>query len=142
MLTTDALLRALRENPRAGSTTLCRLLKGISRATLARGLRLLGPRVVSRGAARRTRYALRRALRGSEASLPLYRIDENGRGHEVGHLDLTYPEGSALAFTEPFPWPFAGDMRDGWFDGLPYPLVDIRPQGFLGRNFAHTHALD
>lgn len=142
MLTTDALLRALRENPRAGSTTLCRLLKGISRATLARGLRLLGPRVVSRGAARRTRYALRRALRGSEASLPLYRIDENGRGHEVGHLDLTYPEGSALAFTEPFPWPLAGDMRDGWFDGLPYPLVDIRPQGFLGRNFAHTHALD
>lgn len=142
MLTTDALFRTLRENPRAGSATLCRLLKGISRPTLARGLKLLGPRVVSRGAARRARYALRRALRGSETSLPLYRIDENGRGHEVGHLDLTYPEGSALAFAEPFPWPLAGDMRDGWFDGLPYPLVDIRPQGFLGRNFAHTHALD
>jgi hypothetical protein len=85
---------------------------------------------------------LRRALRGDEKSLPLYRIDENGRGHEVGHLDLTYPEGSALAFAQPFPWPLAADMRDGWFDGLPYPLMDSRPQGFLGRNFAHTHALD
>jgi hypothetical protein len=33
-------------------------------------------------------------------------------------------------------------MRDGWFDGLPYPIFDMRPQGFLGRNFAHAHALD
>jgi hypothetical protein len=30
-------------------------------------------------------------------------------------------------------------MQDGWFDGLPYPLLDMRPQGFLGRNFAHLH---
>ncbi|MBE0626120.1 MAG: type II toxin-antitoxin system HipA family toxin YjjJ [Burkholderiales bacterium] len=142
MLTSDALLRALRENPRAGSATLCRMLKGISRPTLARGLKLLGPRVVSRGAARRARYALRRALRGSDASLTLYRIDEAGRGREIGQLDLTYPAGSALEFTEPFPWPLADVMRDGWFDGLPYPLVDVRPQGFIGRNFARAHALD
>ena len=31
-------------------------------------------------------------------------------------------------------------MQDGWFDGLPYPLADARPQGFLGRNFARHHA--
>jgi hypothetical protein len=30
-------------------------------------------------------------------------------------------------------------MSDGWFDGLPYPLFDMRPQGFLGRNFAHLY---
>lgn len=30
-------------------------------------------------------------------------------------------------------------MSDGWFDGLPYPLLDMRPQGFLGRNFAHLY---
>lgn len=95
-LATDTLLRALRQNPRAGSSTLCRLLSGVNRSTLARGLGALGPQVVSRGAARR-------ALRGSEASLPLYRIDEQGRGHEVGQLDLIYRASSALAFTEPFP---------------------------------------
>jgi hypothetical protein len=31
-------------------------------------------------------------------------------------------------------------MQDGWFDGLPYPIVDMRPQGFLGRGFARQHA--
>lgn len=138
----DALLRALRENPRAGSPTLCRLLCGVNRSTIARRLRALGPRVVSRGAARRARYAIRRALRGSEAPLPLYRIDEEGQGHELARLDLIYPLGSALAFTGPFPWPLADAMRDGWFDGLPYPIVDMRPQGFIGRNFAQRYALD
>jgi hypothetical protein len=31
-------------------------------------------------------------------------------------------------------------MRDGWFEGLPYPLDDMRPQGFLGRHFARQNA--
>jgi hypothetical protein len=30
-------------------------------------------------------------------------------------------------------------MRDGWFDGLPYFLQDLRPDGFLGRQFARAH---
>lgn len=98
--------------------------------------------MVSRGGSRRVRYALRRTLRGGVAPLPLYRIDEAGGGHEVGQLELLAPAGSALAFREPFPWPLMDDMRDGWFDGLPYPLVDMRPQGFIGRNFARRHALD
>jgi len=44
-------------------------------------------------------------------------------------------------FQEPFLWPLQNAMQDGWFDGLPYPLVDARPQGFLGRNFARHHAV-
>ena len=32
-------------------------------------------------------------------------------------------------------------MADGWFDGLPYPFDDMRPQGFIGRSFARQHAL-
>jgi len=31
-------------------------------------------------------------------------------------------------------------MRDGWFDGVPYFLQDLRPDGFLGRRFARAHA--
>jgi len=138
----ETLLRALRDNPRAKSADLCRLLGNINRSTLSRGLHSLGDRVVSRGGSRRTRHTLRRALRGSEAPLPLYRIDEVGRGHEVGQLDLIYPEGSAITSVGQFPWPLAGDMKDGWFDGMPYPLVDARPQGFIGRNFARKYALD
>jgi hypothetical protein len=54
---------------------------------------------------------------------------------------LTYPDGCALEFREDFGWPLSSlDMRDGWFEGLPYPLQDMRPQGFLGRHFARRHA--
>ncbi len=45
-----------------------------------------------------------------------------------------------MAFSEHFDWPLdKGQMSDGWFEGLPYPLYDMRPQGFLGRNFAHLY---
>ena len=136
------LVALLRAHPRAGSADLCARLGGIDRSTLARGLKVLGETVVARGGSRRRRYALRRPLRGGLSPIPLYRIDELGRGREIGHLDLAFPAGSALSFHEPFPWPLDGDMRHGWFDGVPYPLLDMRPQGFLGRNFARNHALD
>ena len=141
-LRTDDLTRILRQHPRAGSTELCARLDGISRATLTRALKTLGDAVITGGESRRTRYALRRPLRGNAAPIPLYRIDEHGQGHEIGELSLTYPEGSLLSFRETFPWPLDRGMSDGWFHGLPYALVDMRPQGFLGRNFAHARALD
>ncbi|MGB7502031.1 MAG: hypothetical protein WBM25_06485, partial [Azonexus sp.] len=98
----NGLRQALINNPRASGANLCRLLKGINRSTLMRLLDQLGADVIRRGGSRRTRYALRRSLRGRSESLPLYRIDASGTGHVVGALDLTYPEGSALAFNEPF----------------------------------------
>lgn len=138
----DDLLRVLRANPRAGSALLCQILGGINRSTLIRALGPLGAQVVSRGGARRTRYALRRPLRGSDAALPVYRIDRAGTGQLLGRLDLTWPAGSAMEFALPFSWPLDGDMADGWFEGLPYPLEDMRPQGFIGRNFARRYGLD
>lgn len=141
-LNTDTLIKALRANPRVGSAELCAKLGGISRATLSRALNGLGASVISGGGSRRTRYALRRSLRGNTAPIPLYRIDEHGQGHELGLLSLLYPEGSCLVNQADFPWPLDKDMADGWFDGLPYPIIDMRPQGFLGRNFARNHALD
>ena len=121
---------------------MCARLNGISRATLTRALKTLGDAVITGGASRSTRYVLRRPLRGNAAPIPLYRIDEHGQGHEIGQLALAYPEGSLLSFQEPFPWPLDRDMSDGWFEGLPYALFDIRPQGFIGRNFARARALD
>lgn len=112
----------------------------VSRATLMRQVRAAGDDVIARGSARRTTYAARRALRGSKAALPLYRVDEQGGIHEIAHLDLTYPDGCAVEFLAAFGWPLDDEMQPGWFDGLPYPLQDMRPQGFLGRNFARHHA--
>jgi HipA-like C-terminal domain len=141
-LRTDDLTRIIREHPRAGSTELCARLNGISRATLTRALKTLGDALIIGGESRRTRYALRRPLRGIATSLPLYRVNEHGQGHEVGQLSLVDPEGSHLSFQETLSWPLDRDMSDGWFYSLPYALIDMRPQGFLGRNFAHARALD
>ena len=129
----------LREHPRAGSTELCARLNGISRATLTRALKTLGDAVIIGGKSRRTRYALRRPLQGNAASIPLYRIGQHGQGREIGQLSLTYPQGSLLSFQETFSWPLDKGMSDGWFCGLAYVLVDMRPQGFLGRNFAPAY---
>ena len=113
---------------------------GVSRATMMRMAQAAGDQLIVRGSARRTTYAARRTLRGSLAPLPLYHVDERGDVQEIARLDLTYPDGCAVEFLADFGWPLDEDMQAGWFDGLPYPLHDMRPQGFLGRNFARHHA--
>jgi hypothetical protein len=127
----------------SGAELLQRLQKSqptLSRATMMRMVKALGGQVVVRGAARRTSYAARRPLRGSDDAIPLYRIDRQGRGEQIAMLDPIYPAGCALRYEQRFEWPLAPEMRDGWFPGLPYPLDDMRPQGFLGRNFARNYA--
>ncbi|MFN4103171.1 MAG: type II toxin-antitoxin system HipA family toxin YjjJ [Tepidimonas sp.] len=118
---------------------------GISRPTLMRLVRSAGDAVLPIGQGRRRAYAARRPLRGSHAPLPLYRVDASGLAHAVGHLHLAHPSGTWLELSaagDGLHWPLAADspMRDGWFDGIPYFLQDMRPQGFLGRQFAQTHA--
>ncbi len=132
-----ALLRA--SGPLAASTLAERM--DVSRATLSRAVRAAENALIVRGRARRTRYAARRALRGAEEPLPLYQIDRAGTLHQIAELDLVYPDGTAARYLDDdFGWPLDEAMADGWFDGLPYPVQDMRPQGFLGRNFARHHA--
>ena len=118
----DQLRDILRRNPCIGSADLCRLLKWINRSTLTRLVAQIDAEVIRLGGSRRSRYALRRSLRGKMTSFPPYRIDASGSGHSVGCLDLAYPEGSALCFNEAFPWPLdRKSMSDGWFDSLHQP---------------------
>ncbi|MCY7305452.1 MAG: type II toxin-antitoxin system HipA family toxin YjjJ [Rhodoferax sp.] len=112
----------------------------VSRPTLMRAMQALGQQVVTRGKARRTAYAARRTVRGASRPIPLFQIDREGRGTHIANIDTIYPQGCAIEFLKAPDWPLAGEMRDGWFDGLPYFLDDMRPQGFLGRNFARQHA--
>lgn len=138
-IVTADIITTLRLNGRLQAGELLKSL-GVSRATLMRLARAAGNEVIVRGNARRTTYAARRALRGSLAALPLYRVNEYGDVQEIARLDLTYPDGCAAEFLADFDWPLDEDMQAGWFDGLPYPLHDMRPQGFLGRNFARHYA--
>lgn len=135
------LLQVLRAHPCAGSQLLCQLLGGINRSTLMRALAPLNDQIIALGSARRVRYALRRMLRGSIEALPVYAVNQTGQGELLCKISLVYPTGSALELHQPLPWPTIDQMNDGWFDGLPYPIVDMRPQGFLGRHFAKNHHL-
>lgn len=106
---------------------------GVSQATLSRTLRQLQGDVAVLGRARQTQYALLREVRGLGCRFPLLRIDAEGVLHRVGEL-------MALAGGR-----FAVSLEQGGFecyDGLPWYLWDLRPQGFLGRGFARRHGLD
>jgi len=118
MTIAQTILETLRTWHRQQAGELLRRL-GVSRPSLMRAIAELDGQVISRGRARRTAYAARRAIRGNPNPLPLYRIDALGRAHEAGLLEPVYPEGCALSFTETCPWPLDDEMTDGWFRSLP-----------------------
>ena len=132
----------------ASATTLAADL-GVSVATLHRLLQERAGEVWSAGQARRSRHALRRQLRNGSSAMPLASIDAAGRAHAAGQLVLVQPEGCWLSLAGT-PWPLPirtaktprdpmeDAARDGWWPGLPYPLQDLRPQGYLGRQLARS----
>ncbi len=109
----------------------------VSVPTVQRLLRAAGDSVVSLGRARRTRHAWRRGLRGQAVDVPMYRIDADGLAQPFAALALVAPQGSAMA-VEGNDWPLPDASRDGWWPGLPYLLQDMRPQGYMGRQFARA----
>jgi AraC-like DNA-binding protein len=132
----DQLAAVLRRRAAISASDLARQL-GVSIPSLHRLLKELGDSVVVTGKARRTRYALRRPLRGDLASLPLYAVDEAGRAERIAQLALIHPAGTWMPLTDAG-WPVPEESRDGWWSGLPYPLYDMQPQGFMGRQFARA----
>ncbi len=142
----DELVRLLRQRHLLTAEQLRDAL-GVSPATLMRAVRSAPQgEVLNIGRARRSTYALRRPLRGGMAPLPLYSVGAAGRADQVGQLHLAHPHGTLLELAghlDDFEWPLnqrGTRMQDGWFEGVPYFLQDMRPQGFLGRQFARANA--
>lgn len=115
---------------------------GISRATLMRAVQAAGDAVITMGRTRRRAYAARRPLRGMQAPLPFFRISPLGEPGQIGLLHLAHGHGCWFeGHLADWPMDVADPaMQDGWFEGLPYFLQDMRPEGFLGRAFARAHA--
>ena len=133
----DQLVSVLGRMPRASAPEIAAALS-ISIRSLHRLLAELPPEHwVCAGQSRRTRYARTRALRGSHAAVPLHAVDETGQAREFSSLSLLHPQGALMPMQESL-WPVPPESRDGWWEGLPYPLYDSRPQGFLGRQFARA----
>lgn len=125
-----------------------RIVEGlhISRPTLMRAVQAAGDQLITMGQTRRRAYAARRPLRGQWAPLPVFQISPQGEPSQIGRLHLAHGHGCWFESTSGGPWPgwpldpTDAAMHDGWHEGLPYPLQDMRPEGFLGRAFARAHA--
>ncbi|GBE13979.1 putative DNA-binding transcriptional regulator [bacterium BMS3Abin14] len=101
---------------------------GFSQPTVSRLINSLGRRVLKLGHGRATLYALARDIRGYGYEFPVYQVTENGDVVPMGNL-LTL-QGSEY-------WWAPVEGRGELFDHLPWFIQDMRPDGFMGRAFAH-----
>ena len=82
------------------------------------------------GAARSQRYVLPRAVPGVGREVPIMRVDTHGQPSPFGRMVPL--AGGAV-------WIDEADGVSAQHGGLPWFLDDMRPQGFMGRTFAHAH---
>lgn len=103
---------------------------GVSQSTVTRHVRAAQDRICSLGRARATRYALRRLVAGLGTQLPIRLIGEDGvpRSYGTLHLLENYRH-----------WLERSEGPSELFAGLPPFVEDMRPQGYMGRNFPALH---
>ncbi len=102
----------------------------VSQPTVSRSIAALGIEIVRIGAGRAIQYALRDSGRGIE-DVPVYRVAADGTIRRLGVLMPVRPDG------------FVMRRENGatlYSESLPWWLLDMRPQGFLGRAYAEHHA--
>jgi serine/threonine protein kinase HipA of HipAB toxin-antitoxin module/DNA-binding transcriptional ArsR family regulator len=105
---------------------------GVSQPTISRALTELGNEIIRFGAARSIQYALRDVLR-KLPDIPIYRVDVDGRIKLLGTLIPVRPEGFVMR---------QEDEVALHSDSLPWWLLDMFPQGFLGRAYAARHSVE
>lgn len=77
------------------------------------------------GAGKARQYALRRQVQGVDAPIPVFCVTAAGHIAPMGQLDLL--QGGFYAMT-----PLEGTHHDV-YQGMPFFISDVGPQGFLGR---------
>lgn len=113
---------------------------GVNQSTVSRTLATLSGNVLTIGRGRASRYGWLHDIEDLGNHWPLYTLSAEGLPEQVGVMyalanDHWFVEGG-------FQGPWRRLFEDGGevFPDLPWFLYDIRPQGFLGRCFARTHA--
>ena len=104
---------------------------GISQPTLSRALSGMGDHLVRIGNGPSIQYAFRDAGRGLE-NIPIYRVNVAGKLSQLGILIPVLPSGFVMV---------QEDGKTLHSDGLPWWMMDMRPQGYLGRAYVAQHAL-
>jgi hypothetical protein len=132
----DAIRAALRLGPKTN-----RDLEAVARVSAATAKRILQEfqaDIISAGETRRRKHALRRQVRGTLSTLETFVIAQDGRATRDADFQLVQPSGCHAPLDHDV-WP-QDVAQAGWWDGLPYPLYDMRPQGYLGRVLAQELA--
>lgn len=102
----------------------------VSQPTISRVLAEIGDGIVRIGHARSIHYALRDTFRGLP-EIPIYRVTIEGNVRSLGVLVPVRSEGFVMRQT---------DGVTLHSEGIPWWLLDMRPQGYLGRAYAARHA--
>ena len=125
-------LQALRRQGGVLTSAELQAALGVSQPTVSRVLAPLiqAGQVRKVGAARSQRYVLPRHVPGVGSEVRVMRIDHQGQPSPFARMVPL--EGGAF-------WVDEADGVSARHDGLPWFLDDMRPQGFMGRTFAHAH---
>ncbi|RLD01151.1 MAG: type II toxin-antitoxin system HipA family toxinoxin YjjJ [Chloroflexi bacterium] len=126
----DIKLRSYLESGALTSKTLQERLS-ISQTALSRAIQRNKKDLLIIGAARSTRYALRKNLFGLGYEIPIYEVDQAG---DVRPYSTLHP----LAARQ-YGWQLSGE-KNQLLDHLPYMIQSAQPEGFMGRAFAHSFA--
>lgn len=126
----DAIRLRLAAGPRSGSDLAKDL--GVSQPTASRALSSIASEVIQIGQRRWSQYVLRDLSRGLN-DIPVYRINAQGQIKPLGHLIPVRPDGYVMTQT---------DGKQIHSDGMPWWLTDMKPQGFLGRAYAHRYSAE
>lgn len=116
----ELIRKILRNEPRS-ARQLTDILN-ISQPTLSRALNALGDDIVRIGSGASIQYTLRDSSRGFN-SVPIYRINEEGKVKPLGKLTPVFPEGFVMERI---------DNVNRHSEGLPWWLLDMRPKDILG----------
>ena len=129
---TQQALQTLRRQGGVATSAELQAALGVSQPTVSRALKFLiqTGQLQKVGAARSARYVLPRAVAGVGAEVRVMRVGVQGQATPFARL-LPLAGG---AF-----WVDEADGVSARHGGLPWFLDHMRPQGFMGRTFAHAH---
>ncbi|MBV2163736.1 MAG: type II toxin-antitoxin system HipA family toxin YjjJ [Comamonas sp.] len=132
-----AILSALRQQGAPLRSVQLQQALGISQPTASRALAALvqSGAVVKLGQGRSQHYGVPRPVAGVGPQIPVAAIDAAGQVQPCGSLYALHGGGY---------WVEGAGLRallqgGAYFDGLPWAIQDMHPQGFLGRRFARQH---
>lgn len=120
----------------AGPRTVAELIgrTGLSQPVLSRALNEIAQhtgRLATHRQGRSIVYAITRSVRSLPVAIPLQQVSPSGSTSLMGTLSSL--EGGGYLFA-------AADGQSELFEGLPWFLQDMRPQGYIGRSFRDAYA--